>query len=130
MPGEQERHAHHDREVRDPLGEEGRVERGRQRRLGHPHVAEAVLDRAAVRRLRRQRLVARVAAVRRQEAAHLGIPLALGRLERVVLHDVGERARLGAGRDRLAGLELAVRQLGGVVSGDDLLRRDLVAHRR
>jgi hypothetical protein len=44
----------------------------------------------------------------------------------MVLHDVGERLRVRARLDRLAGLELAVRQLLGVLATTALLHGDTV----
>src|SRR5436309_7202 len=46
--GEQERQADDDAEQRDVLGEEARVERCRERRLGDPDVPDRVVDRLAV----------------------------------------------------------------------------------
>src|SRR5687768_11183716 len=125
-PGEQKRNAHHDREDRDPLREERRVERGRQRGLRHPEVAEAVLDGTPIRRLRRRRLIARLLATRSQEPTHLRVMLTLRRLERMELHHVGERPRVGARLDRLTRLEPAIGDLGSIIRRGDLLRRDLV----
>ena len=48
MPGEQEGDADHDAEERELLGHVARVERGRQRGLGHPEVASRVVDRLSV----------------------------------------------------------------------------------
>jgi hypothetical protein len=49
-------------------------------------------------------------------------------LERVVLHYVSERSRVGARPDRLTRLERAVRQLGCIRRRRDLLLRDRIPH--
>ena len=112
---EHEGEAHHHREGRDALGEVRGVERGAQRRRGHPHVAQAVLDRLAALRIDRCQLLVRGRlAVLVEEAAHLRVGLAAGGLERVLSDHRGERLGLLAGVDLLTGDR-------GVGGADDLL---------
>src|SRR6266511_1808871 len=126
-PRQEQGYTDHDPEEGQLLGHVRRVQRRRQRGLGHPQVAEPVLDRlAGLRILRCERLVVRLLAGRGQEAAHLGVPLAARGLQRMMLHDVGELLRLGARVDDLTRLELPVRDLGGVGCRGDLLLRDRV----
>src|SRR4026208_249904 len=149
-PRQQQRDPHHNREIRHPLSKERRVQRRRQRRLRHPHIAQTILDRPPPRVLRRQRLVIRVLPRRSQETAHLRIPLPLRRRQRVMLHHIRKRtrlrtrparpprrqrviphpirnrARLRTRPDRLPRRQHTTRQLRRIRRRRNLLRRNLI----
>jgi hypothetical protein len=103
------------------LGEVRGVEGALERRRRDPDVAGGVRDRlAGLRVLRGGGLVAGRVAGLVEEAAHLGVRLAAGRLERVLADRRGELLRLAARVDLLPG----DRRIG---RADDLLPREVVA---
>ena len=119
--GEQQGDAHDDREGGDAFGEVGGVERGGERGGVDPHVAQAVLDGLAGLFVDGgELLVAGRLAVLADEAAHLGVGLAVGGFERVLADDGGEGLGLAAGVDLLAGD-------GGVLGADDHLAGEVGA---
>ena len=133
---EQERDADDDTEERHLLGHVADVQRGRERGRRDPGVAGRVGDRVALLVLQRGGLVTRAGRVLRvgsgDEAPHLRVGQAVGALECVLVHDLRERPRLGAGLNRLLGP--LGRELGDcrVIGGaeDDLLLLEAVADRR